>query len=72
MRPFCENSYINDKLVEGLGKKKQAITFFSFIYKLKCLLHFTFGMTVHGTSIKNYEGKHHSKYLILILNVFKL
>ena len=46
------------------------MTLFSFIYK--CLLHFTFGMTVHRTSIKNYEGKHHSKYPNLILNVYKL
>ena len=45
------------KLVVGFKKRKSIIISFSFI--LINFYHITFGMTVHCTSIKKNEQKHH-------------
>ena len=49
-------------------KRNRAMTFF-FTFHIS---HFAFGMTVHCTSRRNYEGKHHFKFPDLILNYLKL
>ena len=54
---FTKNLKI-DKTGGGFKKRSQAVSFFSFI--LTNFYHFTFGMTVHCTSIKKKtEQKHH-------------
>ena len=54
------------KLVVGFKKRKSTIIIFSFtsIY----FHHFTFGMTVHCTSMKKTEQKHHVECPNLISN----
>ena len=43
-----------------------------FLIHIKYFWHFMFGVTVHCTSIKNYERKHQFKCPNLILNYLKL
>ena len=53
---FSKNLKI-DKSGGWFKKRSQAVSLFSFI--LTNFYHFTFGMTVHCTSIKKTEQKHH-------------
>ena len=56
---ICLKNLKIDKTGGGFKKRSQAVSFFSFI--LTNFYHFTFGMTVHCTSIKKKktEQKHH-------------
>ena len=67
---FSKNLKI-DKTGGGFKKRSQPVSFFSFI--LINFYHFTFGITVHCTSQKKTEQKHHfTKCPNLILIYFLL
>ena len=55
-----------DKAGGGFKKRSQTVSFFSFI--LTNFYHFTFVMTVHCTSMKKTEQKHHVECPNLISN----
>ena len=62
---FAKNLKI-DKAGGGFKKRKSTIIIFSFT--LINFHHFTFGMTVHCTSMKKTEQKHHVECPNLISN----
>ena len=62
---FAQNLKI-DKAGGGFKKRKSTIIIFSFT--LINFHHFTFGMTVHCTSMKKIEQKHHVECPNLISN----